>query len=102
MSLLPLLLLIQTTQHPVQPIEWHNSKYKVVYQTCGCADMCWSATLIESKLNKRIAKIRSDCEAVFFSKTECDSERRLSVPPDWFQSEDKFLKIKFLLETGTP
>lgn len=53
-------------QHTKFELDWHRQGEVLTYQSCGCADSCWTAELRKGKKLK--ARLRCDCEKLYFAK----------------------------------
>ena len=94
-----LALLLQTSIHPIQNLDWDNKHQSLTYRTCGCADSCWTVTVVNKKSGYAILALRSDCENIYL-KRKSNTEKKLSIGSQWFETEDKFEKIKSVLEAA--
>lgn len=47
-------------------LDWPRPGEELTYQSCGCADSCWTAEL--RKGSKLKARLRCDCEKLYFAK----------------------------------
>lgn len=55
--------------HPVYQFSWANSKERLDYQSCGCADNCWTAKIYDTSVRKERLKLElhCDCESMHLS-----------------------------------
>lgn len=53
-------------QHTKFELDWNRKGEVLTYQSCGCADSCWTAELRKGKRLK--ARLRCDCEMLYFAK----------------------------------
>jgi hypothetical protein len=88
--LLAMLVLIPAVQaagqHPKYNLDWPRAGEVLSYQSCGCADSCWTAELKQGKQLK--ARLRCDCEKLYFTK-EGGQEQKVADSCDEFNVEGK-------------
>ena len=48
-------------------LPWNGRGQVLEYHSCGCADSCWKAEVIDASSKRVIATLRCDCEALFYS-----------------------------------
>ena len=48
------------------PIDWNGRGEVLNYHSCGCADDCWVAELQDKRTKRVKARLRCDCETLFF------------------------------------
>lgn len=70
--------------HPKIKLDWDRAGEVLTYQSCGCADACWTAEL--KSAGKPKAMLRCDCEKLYFSRGKeaehliADSCREFDAP----------------------
>src|SRR5262245_5247488 len=77
--------------HPVSALEWKNKNEILEYQSCGCADSCWTAKLLNKK-RELIAELRCDCKSAF-AKTTAKLEWKYAESCEEFEQENKMEAI---------
>lgn len=73
-------------QHTKFELDWHRQGEVLTYQSCGCADSCWTAELRKGKKLK--ARLRCDCEKLYFAK-ELGQEQEVADNCKEFNAEHK-------------
>ncbi|SFG17416.1 hypothetical protein SAMN05518865_10957 [Duganella sp. CF458] len=73
-------------QHARFELDWNRPGEVLTYQSCGCADSCWTAELRKGRKLK--ARLRCDCEKLYFAK-ERGPERIIADRCDEFNTEGK-------------
>jgi hypothetical protein len=59
----------------VYDLEWKNPSEVLEYHSCGCADACWIAEVKDRKTKKLKARLRCDCERLYYRPGRDASER---------------------------
>ncbi|KRB83256.1 hypothetical protein ASE26_12295 [Duganella sp. Root198D2] len=77
-------------QHRQYNLDWPRAGEVLTYQSCGCADSCWTAELRKGKKLK--ARLRCDCEKLYFAK-ERGREEQVADNCDAFNAVDKMDQI---------
>lgn len=77
-----------------QNLEWKNPNEELVYHTCGCADACWVADLIDKASNTPKIQLSCDCEKITLQigsdpMTKTVYQKNCQA----FEKEDKFSRI---------
>ena len=83
-----------------EPLPWYRFHQALSYDSCGCADSCWVATLSDTRTHAKVATLRCDCEAVFFSKSN-GKEQVYARTCVAFEGNDKFDHIVQTMEALT-
>jgi hypothetical protein len=50
------------------PLPWSVKIEKLMYRSCGCADLCWTAEVRNTQTKKNQSRLHCDCEKLTFSK----------------------------------
>lgn len=58
-------------------IEWSNAKEVLNYSSCGCADSCWTAELQQKQTHVLKARLRCDCETLFYYQPSAEPQRKV-------------------------
>ncbi|QLI80338.1 hypothetical protein HZU75_01640 [Chitinibacter fontanus] len=77
---------------PPSPLDWPNQREVLWYHSCGCADACWVAELRNRKNQQIKARLRCDCEQVFFRLGK-QPEQQYASSCSAFSDENKFQEI---------
>ena len=71
-----------------QTLDWVNPNEKLVYHSCGCADSCWVADLVNKKTNASKIQLSCDCEVMHLKVNGTETVFQGSCQE--FEKEDKF------------
>lgn len=80
-----------------ESLPWPRQDEVLLYSSCGCADSCWKAELRDRRSHVLKARLRCDCEAVFFLRPP-EKERLLAQTCSAFDGPDKFNAIGQAME----
>lgn len=73
-------------------LDWSVPGEELIYRSCGCADSCWVAEVRSIRKKTVKAKLRCDCEKLYFSSAS-DAERVVSESCDAFNEDGKMDRI---------
>ncbi len=80
-------------------IAWPSKGEILSYQSCGCADSCWQAELQERHSRILKARLRCDCETLFYYQPTAEPQRRVIGSCDVINnSDDKQAAIRRQIE----
>lgn len=75
---------------PKYQLDWDRAGEVLTYQSCGCADSCWTAELRAARKLK--ARLRCDCEKLYFAKGQ-ELERQIADSCDELNGSTKMQAI---------
>lgn len=73
-------------------LPWPTPGQSLRYQSCGCADACWTAELRDPRAQRPLARLRCDCETLFSTVGQA-AEQQAAPNCQAFEGEDKFSRI---------
>lgn len=74
-----------------QTLDWDNSKEKLIYHSCGCADACWVADLRDKASNTSKIRLSCDCEKLHLKIGKAETVYQENCRA--FENMDKFQHI---------
>ena len=72
------------------PLDWPVRGERLIYHSCGCADACWVAEVQSRRTGAVLARLRCDCERLFFAPSGRAPEREIADDCLIFSQSGKF------------
>lgn len=70
------------------PLDWRGRGEVLAYHSCGCADGCWEAEVRPARGRKVLARLRCDCEKLYFYRPGHGPERVVAASCDAINEHD--------------
>ncbi|MBS0508087.1 MAG: hypothetical protein JSR53_11960 [Proteobacteria bacterium] len=72
-------------------LDWAHPGEELSYRTCGCADACWVAEVQEKASHILRARLRCDCETLYYYQPSREPQRTVLGSCDAINNgDDKF------------
>lgn len=85
-------------------LDWPVRGERLVYYSCGCADDCWVAEVLARRTGVVRARLRCDCERLYFTSPGRAPEQEIASSCENFNRNGKFdaipEKLRELIAAG--
>jgi hypothetical protein len=73
-------------------LPWNVKGQVLEYHSCGCADACWIAEVRNTQTKTVVARLRCDCEQLYFSTKGQTQEQKIPQACAQLENKPEFIR----------